>query len=696
MSERVTRPVIAAVVCAIALSSCSRGPHHDPAPEDPAPLSSLDRLRAFETARRAETSFVELASQEKAFGSDPYDLALLPDKQHVAGILRGRDAIVLMDEAAGVTLASAPTPPSPSAITVYRGKPSGPLLPGDLLVTSELAPVIAHYRVTAAAPIERLADIDLANVMGARDVATGPGGEVYVVEEHDDRLVTLRFGSPGSALVARSEVRMPRGPIRVVRRRDALVVMSLLDHRLSILDPSSGKLAASSQIDGPYWGFAVSEDDGASRDLTILAGGAEDHPLDRTGGFFGYVDSFVYVHRYNHATRSLEKVAALDVAEHGLIVPKAIAFDDGGAALVTSYGGAKALRLSWSSTEASPKVEAVDAIPGASALIATPHGFVAANPLVDAWVSLDPGGRVVSVRHVEGEADHRTDHERLGEALFFTSLMAPASSSQGPKSRFTCETCHFEGYVDGRVHHTGRGDVHAATKPLVGLFNNRPHFSRALDPDLASVAENEFRVAGAPSPADPHFDLDTKDVPWLAELSLEKPHYDATELRVSLMAFLMTWTHRHNPRSFGRGDRRFTPEEREGAIAFRDRCERCHEARTSADVPSSRVPFDRWEALVFAAGGGAIVWASDAYEKTGIEPYVHERGARVPSLRRVYKKRPYFTNGSAPDIASVLRRSRIDPESGAFLHDAPSSADLPARKLDDKTARALAAFIDLL
>ncbi len=93
----------------------------------------------------------------------------------------------------------------------------------------------------------------------------------------------------------------------------------------------------------------------------------------------------------------------------------------------------------------------------------------------------------------------------LGEALFFTTLMGPWNKSDGPLSRFTCETCHFEGYVDGRTHHTGRGDVHAVTKPLLGLFNNRPHFSRALDPDLVSVAFNEFRVAGAKSGRDPWY-----------------------------------------------------------------------------------------------------------------------------------------------------------------------------------------------
>ena len=88
--------------------------------------------------------------------------------------------------------------------------------------------------------------------------------------------------------------------------------------------------------------------------------------------------------------------------------------------------------------------------------------------------------------------------------------------------------------------------------------------------------------------------------------------------------------------------------------------------------------------------GGPLVWGSDAYEKTGIVPYVHERGARVPSLRRVYKKKPYFTNGSAPDLTDVLRRARFD-DGGGFSHEGGAGTSL-----DEATVRALAAFIDLL
>ena len=141
---------------------------------------------------------------------------------------------------------------------------------------------------------------------------------------------------------------------------------------------------------------------------------------------------------------------------------------------------------------------------------------------------------------------------RLGEALIFTTLMAPWSRSDGPLSRFTCETCHFEGYGDGRTHHTGRGDVHAVTKPLLGLFNNRPHFSRALDPDLVSVAFNEFRVANARSGHDPWFGLRVRDAPWLSALGVGDDLLSPQRLRESFMRFLMAFNHRPNPAALGR------------------------------------------------------------------------------------------------------------------------------------------------
>jgi hypothetical protein len=277
----------------------------------------------------------------------------------------------------------------------------------------------------------------------------------------------------------------------------------------------------------------------------------------------------------------------------------------------------------------------------------------------------------------------------VGEALFFTNLMSPWNKSEGRLSRFTCEACHFEGYVDGRTHHTGRGEIHATTKPLLGLFNNRPHFSRALDPDLAIMVTNEFRAAGAKSDHDPWFAAAETPIRWLSVLGASPEDLDAIGLRRSLMAFLMDFTHRPNPDVIGRTA--FDEKERRGAEVFQSRgCERCHEARLSADDPATRVPFEKWETLVMSREG-PIVWGSDGYRKTGVEPYVHELGSRTPSLRRLYKKRPYFTNGSAKSLAEALERVRFRGEE--TWHDqAPEGAE----GLSTEEVEALLAFLDLL
>ena len=64
----------------------------------------------------------------------------------------------------------------------------------------------------------------------------------------------------------------------------------------------------------------------------------------------------------------------------------------------------------------------------------------------------------------------------------------------------------------------------------------------------------------------------------------------------------------------------------------------------------------------------------------------------MPSLRRLYRKRPYFTNGSARDVADVLRRARVVDEQ--FLHDGDESGTGTRLATDDQAA--LLAFLDLL
>ncbi len=639
----------------------------------------LAPLREFEGARRKAADFSRIPSSEGSLGPDPIRIAALPHSDRVVGLLRGRGSLVVLD-AALHEMKRLPAPRSPTGLAVSQA--------GDAVyVSGELSSRVARYRVVAG-ELTPAGEIDL-GTPGIRDVALAPEGLLYALDEHEGRLITLRPDN----LKSRRETPVGHGPFRLLRTEKHLVVDALLDHTLLVFKVDGegfvdGTEPVRIRHDGPIWSFDARE---GADGLYVAAGGVEDHVLDRTGGFFGWIDSFAFLYRVtNEATR----LASVNVSRAGVITPKAVSIDavDAKSAVVTvtGYGGEHLARLTWKDTFGDlPAIETFVLPPGTAAMTTLPSGARAfANPLLDAWVLAEPDFAAPALVPVESKGGEpvRPTRERVGEALFFTSLMAPKNRSDGPLSRFTCETCHFEGYIDGRTHHTGRGDVHATTKPLLGLFNNRPHFSRALDPDLSSVAQNEFRVASAGTGADPAFSVATREVPWLRALGVEAAVLSPEELRTSLMAFFMVFSHRPNPAVIGRA--KFSDDERAGAVAFRDRCEGCHAARLASDDAATKVPFESWEQLVFAPEG-ALVWGRAGYEKTGILPYVHEDGARVPSLRRLYKKHPYFTNGSAPDLPAVVERARFS--GGAFFHSAKEGEALSA-----KEQASLLAFLDLL
>jgi hypothetical protein len=664
-----------------------------------------ERLRGFDAAQRTRADFAHLPTWDQLSGPEPYAVARVPSSPHLVGILRGDDALVVLDDDMHEVQRLA-APSSPTALALGDD--------GSLFVAGELDSTLARF-TWLGRQLEPAGVWELDGIRAVRGLAAGASGWVYVAEEKGGRLIALRLerGAPAvrsahhaavDRIVQRQEMGACRGPIRASRFADRLIADCVTDHTLVIHRlESSGAPSAERPVvirhDGPIWSFdAVTTGDG----LLIAAGGVEDHPLDRTIGAFGYIDSFLFLYRIGASSDSAVREALVNISELGVVTPKAITLRQHPLAVtVTGYGSDKLVELSFGEGPSRPPaVHSEDFVPGATAVAFLDDGrLVFANPLLDAWIvtSRDRPPTVVPVAPAsEGRAS--APEVRLGEALFFTTLMAPFNRAEGALSRFTCETCHYEGYVDGRIHHTGRDDVHAVTKPLLGLFNNRPHFSRALDPDLTAVVFNEFRVAGAKSGRDPWFSLSPSDAPWVRWVGAPDTAFTPEAMRTALLRFLIAFQHRPNPDVLGRSS--FSAGESQGAMVFRDHCEGCHEARTASDQPASRIPFERWEGLVLAREG-AIVWAKDDYAQTGILPYVHEKGARVPSLRRLYKKHPYFTNGSAGSIEDVLLRARLLPN--GFQHDRPGddgrSRDegrAAETMLDEAARSALSKFLGLL
>jgi hypothetical protein len=631
--------------------------------------AALGEVRAFEAARRHKWDSGGLPGADVSLGADPFDLAPLPGGGFV-GILRGRSALVRLD-ADLAELERLPAPRSPTGLAVGKD--------GDIFVSGESDRRLFRYRLDAHAL--KVAGVIDTDARGLRDVAVSENGALHALDALGNRLLTFSHSETHAVATCRA-------PTALTSAGRWLVTSCLFDHTLAVwrLDergvPGAAPVA-SVHHDGPFWSFDAAA---TGNELWVAAAGVEDHPLDRTIGSFGFIDSFLWVYRVSNGEARV--VRTLNLSELGVVVPKTVQLRIDGRLVVdvTGYGGNRRARIALGD-EGDAEISTAPLPPGTTAAVLEHDGaWVFANALLDSWLRVR--GTEQTLKTVADPGDQRSEEERVGELLVFTTLIAPNNSSTGPLSRFTCETCHFEGGVDGRVHHTGRGNVRVSTKPLRGLGNNSPHFSRALDRDLTQVAHNEFRVAGAGSKTDPWFRVRTADVPWLAALGVRRSELSPVWLRQAFVAFLSAY---HPPSNvFLDDERALSALERRGAAVFLDRCERCHQARLASDAPETRLPFDAWESALFS--NRPLVWADDEYEQTGIEPYVHARGARVPSLRRLYAKWPYFTDGSARSIAGVLEQARWDGP--RFWHRAPhadSNGALPASETE-----ALLAFLRVL
>ncbi|HEX2875244.1 MAG TPA: hypothetical protein VHP33_28530 [Polyangiaceae bacterium] len=646
------------------------------APPKPSVLSRqrVRALRAQEAAVREGISPREQPPWVDVSGSDPYRITARVGEEGFVGILRGSKALVTL----GADLEErtrVPLPETPTALCVT--------VAGDAWVAGRYGRSLLRVQLgqSGATAITLRRELPMA---GVADLACADDGVVHVLPADGSELLTLdRTGHELGSFQA-----LPGG-LRLLRRGSVLFEVSLFERSLRALElgprgvPTRelGRL----QHDGTLW--ALDATDWGSGGPLVAVVGAEDKPLVRAHGEFENIDSYLWLYRLEPAGFTF--IAELNVSDFGLVVPKALHFREDDARLtldVLAAGSGRLLHATWGSgLGAPPSLRVEPAPPGASDAVFGRDGSVTyASPLYDAWGRLErASNRLVRVDPERGpELD-----VRLGEALFFTDLMAPENTSAGSHSRFSCETCHWEGGVDGRRHYTGRADVSVVTKPLFGLANNRPHFSRAMDPDLSSVSHNEFRVAGAGSGTDPWFVLATSRFPWLHQLGVHRAELAPLELRMALLRFLYAFSPAPNPSSQSR--QHFSKLEAEGARAFRERCVSCHAARLLSDDPASE-PFGEWEASIFSRNA-PLVWAKAEYAKTGVVPYVHEQGTRIPSLRRLASKPRYFTNGSASSLDDVLARFRDGP-AGA-LHDAPAGTGQP---LSRSTQQALVAFLELL
>jgi len=208
---------------------------------------------------------------------------------------------------------------------------------GTLWVGAKTRPELVALRV-AEGKLERAAPLDRPGFtsIGARSVATLDDC-VYAVDEHASELAWSCGEQPPQRLA------VPTGPVEVTLTAHFLAVTSPVAHTVSVFRHEANGVARADSTtirnDGPFFGTALLERSDGS--LLVASGGIEDHPLDRAGGSFGFIDSFVYLRSVEDG--HVRTLASVDVSELGVITPKALsiaATPEGVRIRTTGYGAA--------------------------------------------------------------------------------------------------------------------------------------------------------------------------------------------------------------------------------------------------------------------------------------------------------------------------------------------------------------------
>lgn len=552
---------------------------------------------------------------------------------------------------------------------------------------------------TDALSLREVAAVEIPGVLGVSDVAFDAATRSLILADPwGEALLEVPCAELLEGGSVQAESRSVRHPRDVVIREGVRAWTECQGRALIV---ASGRDTARIVHDGPIWSFDLEQ----SGDTTwVVAGGIEDHPLDRRSGEFGYVDSYLFVYRVAGVETGVDIgvdarvdpgvvtgagfrweatcLASLNLSEAGVITPKRVRWGARSRTIeVAGFGGERWVRCRFDPSTPELRIDSSFVVPpGVSDFIDEGEaGLLWVDPLLDrvvrrSWDGMEAAAWVADTG--SGSHDPETRLFRLGEVLFHSELLAPHNHTRGLRSRFSCEACHFEGGIDGRTHYTGRAAIHATSKPVRGLLHNIPLFSRAGDPVLAAMVMAEFRVANQDR-AD-RFVLDPEDHPWLRTLGFEEA-LEPSDQRRALLEFLALWQPKPQPRRLERLDRLARQGQGAGSLrpaggglpsdaerglsVFRDRCAHCHQpirtTRTDLDLEARdlAVAFDAWNGWLLDPATD-LIWGMDGLCSTGVEPYVSRAGARVPSLRRVAWKFPYFTNGSAESLAEVLRAFR--------------------------------------
>src|SRR5262249_33175714 len=175
----------------------------------------------------------------------------VPGTPLLVGLLRGSAALVLLDQQLR-EVQRVSTPRAPSGLAVSPA--------GDVFVSAETSPAIARYTLRDGR-LARRPPIPLPGVRSVRDVASGDDRVLYVVEDHDHRLLTIDLRG---RVLAGEAAPVCLGPRHVLRTEHHVLVDCILAHTVVVRQVDAhGVPRDDGEVrithDGPIWSVDAHE-----------------------------------------------------------------------------------------------------------------------------------------------------------------------------------------------------------------------------------------------------------------------------------------------------------------------------------------------------------------------------------------------------------------------------------------------------
>ena len=322
------------------------------------------------------------------------------------------------------------------------------------------------------------------------------------------------------------------------------------------------------------------------------------------------------------------------------------------------------------------------------ALCTVPTGIAVVSRLDDTVLFFDHAG--VLTQRLELDSTPRLQPADLGERLFYSAGLWHRN-----RTRYTCNTCHWTGGSDGRIHPGFLERRQELTRPLFGIAAVRPIFSTAGAPSLTDATEGLIR--GLDDRA-----WNTTHAYWYEPRRVTlKGHagkgrmFSAREIRVALIRYLSDLPVPTPAKRQPGSD--FSTEAKRGWALFRAHCASCHQPQRTMRQPSPAFPTTQTRLTLNNLANQPAALGYPGTARTGVEPYFTKNGNRITPLIGLSRLGPFFTNGSSSTLRDVLRRFRPNRTHvhgrSTPTRDSAEPTAAPRRALKAHEVEALEAFL---